>query len=491
LRNRITALQQQQDIPNDVRSQLQDLQNMLATEPKLDPGDIEILDRSATLVEVIHPLPIPLSIRDSMYTALAQGLALYSDIRLRDSGMHMLDRMQMTFDMAQHIHEMMLPADAQQELGPALAWAMENSDNGAAVADEVARFVDLLKQESALPETLESDRRIPPILSTLKRNFSATRDALVAEARRADWPDSADAASRLTAYCDGLSDMLSAQVYMGRLPQTLADLSVIKGIKPAGGVEQQAMAAAQEMTELAPSAKRTSALQMLHDIDRLDSEFCIVREIHPQLTLEIAHEYTADSLPRIEIRWRTILIEQCDKAAWGLPMEKSQLDQMDAAVLLLKGLSEAQEVESAAKVSEAIPHWTDWNVTSQQIESVMQNYRSLTSAAVVGFANGDPSATASWTKIHDLRQPLFAVIIQTADCADGCKKFPVDAKGVAAELMTPIANQPFRRQRICSAVLEGLDYFQASNDPDAADIILGGLCGLLSPSSKAVSAELQ
>jgi hypothetical protein len=403
--------------------------------------------------------------REQLESQLCDGLALFSDPRMRGAGQARLAALDQYRQLLGRVEKMRVPPELTDALAPALAWAHENPDQGDKVLSAVEKFVALYLRQAARPPQPGEFAALKPgdplrrAYEAVGQQFVKARGDFLGDAgdigRGAGATGAINTGSGPDALGDRVKEMARLEDLLDTLlamPKTIESLDAFKS-RPIGGIERHVNALLITIESPIKSPARDDASRQLLDLNKLA---LIADELSSSTTDTIppavAQAYTGDQIAALETKWKSMVTELASSFSVNQPIDPQKLDRLKAVHILLDALGPAMEMEAAFAKPEGLAKWADWTITPEQAHALIAPFQQAMAAAFSGFISDNPDALADFGHLRSHYEPLMGLLARTSGYADACSALPDDTLGLLSRLATPCDKAPFQDQRFASFI---------------------------------------
>jgi hypothetical protein len=432
--------------------------------------------------------------RAQIESQLCDGLALFSDPRMRSAGSARLAQLDEYRQLLGRVQKMRVPPELKDSLAPALAWAHENPDKGDEVLSSVEKFVALCNRQDARPPQPDEFASLRPI-DPLRRAYEAvtkqfekaradflTDAASLSQTPAAAADDAPPTATGPRALSDRVTEMTRAADLLDVLVALPASIQTLDASKPYpyGGVARHTSTLLITIQSPIKSPARDEATRQLFDLHKLAEVAKTLSAAAATDTIPpaIAQTYTGGLLAATETKWKSMVTSLSTSFATNQAMDPDALEHLKALAGLFDALGPAAEMETALAKPDALNKWADWSMTPDQIHALLAPYQEGMSQAFAGFTSDNPDALLAFSKLRHHYEPFMKLLVQTTSYAPACQALPDGTVGLLSRLSTPYQKAPFSHQRFASFIAAlGT---AASADPAVAQTAAGTISDRLS-----------
>ncbi len=439
-------------VSTPLRRQLLALAGAAADPHPADAGPlmIDTLSRAIELADGIqHNTALDPADRPALETQVADGLALFTDVRTRNAGRGRLESLGRYHATLVRIRRLSLSPELRDRLGPAFVWIQRNPDKGAKLFDVVEEYLQLCgrfdgRGVTSLPAGQKKN------VDDLARQFTAHRASVLDDASQLAGP--AANPDPLAGHVAAMRQTLGRIESIERLPRALQVLAGFKP-RPAGGLERRAWTAVSALGSSPSSALRDDAASVIADIGRLA---VLAGEAVPsagQVPVATARIWAGGKLEGFDARRAALISELASEGAAAKPMDPAKFEQLQTASALAGALRDAAMTDAVLRRGDVLARWADWQIDAEQLRNLIVPYREATAAAFEGFAHGDFFAATQWPAVRRRYLPITTFVNGVAVYVSPCEQFPEGLAAELAKLATPLDAQPFAVQRRASVGL--------------------------------------
>jgi hypothetical protein len=412
--------------------------------------------------------------RGQIENQLCDGLALFSDPRMRSVGIARLGALDDYRDLLGRVEKMRVPPELKQALAPALAWAHQNPDKGDKVLNAVEKFVALYVRQQARPldpqefTGLRTGDPLRRAYDELGKQFVKIRGDFLGDVADLGTSPSAgrsngeqrndgimntgggpDSLIRPVSEMSQIEQLLDVVVGM---PKTYQTLDAFRP-RPVGGIQRHVNILLNVIESPIKSPARDEADQQLISLHKLAM---FAGELTDQggasVPPAVAQAYSGDQIQALETKWKAIVLELAESFAANEPMDQGKLDRLRSVHGLFDALGPAAAFEAAFAKPEGLAKWADWTITPDQVHALFTPYQQALSQAFGGVIADNPDATAAFSRLRPHYEALMALFARTGSYADACAQLPDGTVGLLSRLGTPYKKAPFADQRFASFI---------------------------------------
>ena len=459
---------------------------------------VEMLERAVALADALQKgLAVGDQARAKMESQLAEGLVLFTDPRLRASGVKRVSALDQYRRTVERIRRLNLTPAMQKRLAPAFVYAQENADQGPKVIEALETYLDLCARHDARPnantaaQNGKAGEREAKLLEELARQFTAHRTEFIETAAGlggasgADTPGGPEALGQLLAR---MRTTLHLETTVEKAPRALQLLNTYRP-KPFGGLEKRVTVSLVALTDPKPSLAKDDAEKFLPELVALAGyagELAGPAGDAPAeggataagIPADVVKAYTRGKLNAFETKCRELISDQVNQLASGNALEPAKIARLDAARALGAALREAADLEGALRRADVLTRWADWSLDAATLRAVLTPYREALASSYEAFAS-DTAAPATSATVRARYAPVIDLLKDAARRADACAALPGGVAGELSKLMTPLNNAPFADERYASLGLTLWGRYEqatdAKNATAAADAVAARL----------------
>jgi len=445
--------------------------------PEAAPALFDALVQSLDLVDGIQQnTALDAAARPRLEAQLADGLALFSDVRTRSAGKARLDALGHYRDTLARIRKLKLPDGVQEKLAPAFAWIQQHPDRGSRVFDAIELYLRLCGRFDARnsPADLSAGER--KAVDDLCKQFAAHRAVFLEQASSL-----ADAGGimvagdyQLPGQASLMQDILLNIESLERLPRALRILAAFKP-RPTGAIERRAAQAVAASGPGFSSSVREDARAVIGDIETLASLAGAAVPIAGDIPSAIGKSWAAGKLEAFDARRGLLVTELASELAGGHSMDSARLAQLQTASVMAAALHYVRETETVLRHGDILDRWADWQIDPGQLRGLIEPYRQATAAAFEDFARGETISVSQWPAAHNRYVPIITFINAMSAYVPACEQLPDGVVTELAKLATPMDGQPFATERRASFTLALRSRALQLNDAAAAAALVDEL----------------
>ncbi len=419
--------------------------------------------------------------RNEIEAQLAEGVALFQDIRTRSAGQARLDGLAQYRQTLARIGRMNLPPDISKQFAPLWVWVQENPEAGQKLLATMERFVELSMRFSARQQNAKTSSVGPyrQAADDLAKLFQSAQGDFVDEAATLGSNQMVEAdPQQLQKHVEEMRRAIDLIEQLDSIPQTIQTLNAYKP-KPAGGLEKRVDNAVKVLGATGKSDERDAADKLLAEISRLAqtvNDISARRSSASDVPSNVADAYAGGSgLGAFDARWRGVAGELASQLAATGSMDRGKMQRLGAAGAMIDGLRAAGDAEAALGKLPVLQRWADWAITTDQIERVLQPYREVTSQAFAGFASGNSDQIDRWLRLRPRYGALLAFIGRSGQYIDQCNTLLSGPAAEAMKLLTKFDGAPFDTTRYASLAIGVWAYCERKSDFPNADAAANAL----------------
>ncbi len=393
------------------------------------------------------------AIRQDLETRLGEGLALYADARTREAGqtrLRGLDEYRRLFSRA---GKLPVSDELRKRLAGVFSYAQEHPDQSAMLLQMLEDFAQLGQRFQALEKNATVLPNVRHGIDELRKAFENQAGQFVSDAQQLNTAGMLSAGPRdLQAAVAELRWMLRALEQLENSPAGLEALNDLKP-KPFGAIERRLALAASALA--GKPAQRAESQKYLDDIMQL-SQAARRLAARPAASLpaDVAKAYGADQAGALDNRLRLWMGELASQLAAGAALDGNKLARVSGGLGLVDALWAAMPLQSQRQGLIDLQRWVDWAMSQRQWELLLEPYQQSLAAAAVALVNDKNDAADRLLWAQSRYGPLLALLGRDLAYANAAAALPGNLTGVACQLATPLADQPFASERIVSYYLD-------------------------------------
>jgi hypothetical protein len=403
--------------------------------------------------------------RAQLEQQLASGLALYEDPRLRSAGSARLAALDDYRELLGRVQRMRVPAELQQALAPALAWAHENPGQGDDVLSAIEKFVALHMRFEARPSPPTEFAGLRPAdpvrraYEAVSQRFVKARGDFLGLAGALGAPAKDDGMINTSASPEALRERVGDLEQTAHLLEVLAEMpSTLKTLDalrthPIGGLDRRVAALLVIIENPIRSPARDEATKQLLVLQQLgenlaDVESAEVANVPPA----VVQAYAGVEVGALQTKCKSIASEMVGEFATNQPLEGERAERLKSARKLLDSLPPAAAFEAALAKADGLAKWADWTMNAEQMRAMLAPYRAALAQAFGGFIQENPDALSTFNRVRPGSEAVMAFFSRTSTYAAACSSLPEGTTGLLDRLGTSYEKAPFGLQRYASFV---------------------------------------
>lgn len=408
--------------------------------------------------------------RGNIEQRLAEGIALFCDIRTRSAGQKRFDAINPYRQLLSRAGRLKLPAEMTAQLGPAFAWARVNLQSADKILASMEQFATALSRFSQIGRNPDLAPGLQKSADVVEQKFASHQSQFLADAQNLGSGGimGADPAT-LQNDVDSLRRTADVLELINRIP-SMVQMLVPYRPKLAVAFNKRMdsfLSAVQTDTPAGDDAARQ--LQLMDRLTQLAQDMAAKPPV--DLSAEVVNRYGGDQLPAFDKRCQTMIGDAVNDLALGGKIDESRLARISQASALRDALQDALLAEVTIQRADLLQRWADWPVSPAQLAVVMSPYQQAMVDAFAGFVADKDEPIERWKRIQIKYAALLAILKENAAYIPACAGLPTGLAGEAGRLMTPYDNQPFHHQRFASFMLIAWSGMEQSGDSEQADAI--------------------
>lgn len=411
--------------------------------------------------------------RTTIESQLAEGLALYSDPRTRDSGKARVDALGQYRAILGRIGRMGLSRDQMDQLSPALAWAQANPEAGGRFMAMIEQYINFCGQWDGLPAGAVPAPLKKP-MDELVTQFSKQRAEFMRDASRVG--TSGANLGEMEGHLDEMKRLLGVTEDLRAAGPSMDALNALK-LKPVGALEKKVKIAADAAAVPTKSPTRNDAdkyLNSLHTLTQL-SQSLNARPLN-DVPAGIATTWGGGKVSAFEAKWQAIIVDLANSLVTGaLELDKAKVARLETALAMGDALRVAAQLDAALAKAPLLARWVDWSIDPATLNAVMSVYREALAGAFAGYATDNMESVDRWNRMLGRYFPLIMLITRDAAYADACQTMPIGFGADISRLATKLEGEPFGTERYTSYALSLWMIHEKTGDDDGADKVANGL----------------
>lgn len=384
--------------------------------------------------------------------SLAEGLALFADVRTRSAGEARLAPLEKKAGALARIARLPITTEMFQELESVLTLAIEDDKEGAAILATIERFLELSQQFRATTSDFKSTGAYQQALERLAEAFAKSEGDFMSDAASMGGLGG----NGLEAWSAHLSEMSRLMAIREKIDQLSQNASALTNLKtrPTGAAEKRITQTLNAVLSNKHSPQRESAMRDLNAVASLAFAAGTSAKDGAPIAPEIVASYASDRLDAFDARRKTIAGELANQWAAGTALDAGKLHMLEQSSDMRNALAGAGAVESAVKQTEILSRWIDFHVKPEQLARRLEPYRENLAAAFEGFARGDAEAIERWDRSRGRYQALVDFLTRVATAyGEECAAMPAGDEAALLQLLAPLDRQPFADMRYASFAL--------------------------------------
>lgn len=455
-----------------LRQQLLALAQAAASDSKDSAAMYAMLNQSVALARGLHGnTAVTPEARTTIETQLAEGLALYSDPRMRDAGKARVEALGQYRAILGRIGKMGLSAAQMDQLSPALAWAQANPESGGKLLATLEQYIDLCGRWDALPTTGVMPPPLKKPLDDLVAQFAKQRSEFMQDASRIGGRGSANL-GELESHIDEMKRLLAVTEDLRAAGPSMDHLNGFK-LKPVGALEKKVKIAADAAASPTKGPNRNDADKYLNALHNLaDLSQALAAKPLNDVPANIAATWAGGKVSTFEARWQGIIIDLANSLVTGsLELDRAKVARLETAMAMGDALRMAVQLDAALAKAPVLARWADWSIDPATLNAVMGTYREALSGAFAGYAADNTEAVDRWNRSLSRYFPLIVLVTRDAAYAEACQSLPIGLGADIARLATRFEGEPFATERFVSYAISLWTIHERAGDTSAADRI--------------------
>jgi len=458
-----------------LQKQLLDLDARIrSTNPAIkDPSELALLTETLQkAIRIVRGLSSANVMNDNdrkdLEQKLAEGLALFVDVRTRPAGRARLLPLEGKGEVLARISALPMTPEMFEELEPAFQVAMADEQNGPVILRTIEQFLEISRADSNRP----ADAKLPePYNATLQKITDAFKT------RQGDFMGDAAALGGMAgsdlkqwqAHLEALGRLAKLRPVVAQLATDAPALIALK-TRPFGAIEKRiAQMLSQILSE--KRAEREAAIANLNAVATLASVATAVGQAGEPVPASIAARYASNRLDAFESRRKTLVGELTNAFAAGLPLDAGKLAVLSQSIQMRSALTDAAAQEAAVTNAQALSQWIDFDVKPADLSRRMEPYRENLNKAFEGVVRGDAEAVERWSRSRGRYVALGGFVRTLAERYGAtASAYPEGMPGVLGRLLTPVDRQPFAGVRYASFALAVWARCEDKSDFSNADL---------------------
>lgn len=405
--------------------------------------------------------------RPKMEQQLADGLALFADPRTRGVGRQRLAALDDYGKRLARIRRLDLPADLQQRLAPAFAWAGENPDRAGELIKALERYLaecGRMDARAAATRPVLPQREAKAVADALKIAIREREEFLV-DAGLLGRPGQRADVKAMGLRVDALRSALDAIDTYERVPAALQALSPFKP-RPTGGLDRRVAGLVAAVLDPRPSPLKDESETALPDLVRL-SELAAEVNAPAAVPADVQQLYARGKLAAFDARRRDLVTALAEDLAAAKALDPARIDRLTQMRAVRAALTDAVALELAVRRTDVLARWVDWPVQPTEVSAVVTPYRDAIASLVEAYAT-DAAPAVAWEAVDGRYGPLIRLLVRLSAYADASAALPAGMAGHVGRLMTPIDVQPFAAERRAAVAVKLWARYQQAGDAASA-----------------------
>ncbi len=437
-----------------------------------DPRLVQVLGDCEDLITDMKIVPLSDDAKSAIYTKMSSGVALFLDLQARNKGLEVLASLKPYRLALLRLEDLGLPAGMQKSMGPALAWTVQHPADGPAMFKALARYLDLVNQNTALARPKDADAVLQTSMKELDSQFDkASAHFMMVVGSAGVTPEA------LAPDCDEMARVLDLDQTIGKLPASFVILRSLH-LQPGDAIQRRAEDAASLVTTPVRLSASAASLQFIRDIVRFADAIAVING-HPlsDLPVDVSRPYLQGYNAQFEIQWSLARNDLAAQAVLGRPLNAAKLQRLELAVRILSAVDAAVARRQMMPKLTSLQNWVDWQITPEQAAAIFEPYDAALGAAFVGYSDDNRVPVERWQQLLATYRPIELFITDAANQSDECAAMPGGAIGAAADLVTPIAYAPFSLQRQVGIEVMLWDFDNQAHDAASASQLFAMFAG--------------
>lgn len=419
---------------------------------------------------------VDLPARRQVEQDLAEGLALFTDVRTRDVGRARLKAFAPYRQTLVRVGKLKENPDALK-LGKLFVWASGHGEDGAKALAAVEAYNEVV----AAFEARKTPTGLPPNVKRaadgVLRQFASARATFMEDAIgigaggiMAASPKQLD---------EDVAEMKKSLERLGLVERSPSAVDTLLAYKPrpVGAIEKKVIAALISVSgEATAKMPEEDAVAFLSSVDALASASKRVAAGDLPTTAADAGAWAGQGPAALSKALTTTF----GSAVNALATPAGTVDAGVTEKLAMAGevcdlLREAGEIDKSLASLATLARWSDWGVTATQVEAIVKPYKDAAAVTVDGLIDDSPGAGEQWPRVTRKYGPVVAYLREMAAYVPPCSTLPDGPTAAIARLATPLDERSFTDVRATGALLGIWATAEATADMTTADEAAGAL----------------
>jgi hypothetical protein len=416
--------------------------------------------------------------RPKLEQQLADGVALYTDPRMRNVGKQRISTLEFYAQTVSRLRKLNLKPEIQQKLAPIFAYAADHSDQGPKLMSAVESYLQACARADAHPVVNGLPARESKAVADSLKLLAAEREAFLTDAAAIPRMVSADPANFLR-HVEAMNRALDSADLFERIPKAQQLLTTSYKPRPSGGLERRIVAAWTTLGDAkATTTARDDATRFLAELAKLYDHATAI-DAAAAVPPEIAKVYAHNKLAAFDTKRREALTDALSVLASGKDLDTGRSLKLDQMKMLRAALAEVPMLEQAISKDAILDRWADWPVDPADCQAIFTPYRENMAMLFEFYATNDAPPPMQWGPTQARYGPLIKLMERVGTQAEFCALLPAGWPGNIGRLATPLNEQPYGQERYAAFCMKLWARYQTAGDQTSAITVADTLASRL------------
>jgi hypothetical protein len=416
--------------------------------------------------------------RPKLEQQLADGVALYSDPRMRAVGSQRISALNVYAQTLGRLRKLGLKPDIQQRLAPLFAFAADHSESGPKLLSAVENYLAVCGRMDSRAAAAGLGPRESKAVADVLKVCATEREGFLGAAGGISHNSTADPAT-FARHVDAMSKALDSADLYERIPKALLALNTTYKPKPTGGLDRRVSAAWQTLGDTkATGTARDEANKVLGEVTKLADHAAAI-DAAGNVSPDIIRLYTRGNLATFDAKRRDLLSDLVNVLASGKDLDVLRVTRLEQMKNLRASLSETPMLELALRRADALSRWVDWPVEAAELQTVFAAYRQTMATLFDAYTASDLPPAVQWAPVQARYAPLIRLLARLSAYGDFCSALPAGWPGNVGRLASAVDGQPFGTERYVAYCLKLWARYEAGGDSASSGVVADTLAGRL------------